>query len=205
MPRKDDIRFDQRPVKVEHQSARGETFRNIGAYARGSQLKIMAYKLLLVGMEPPVLVAGCSFLALLILLLALFMREHEVQLVEMRCFAGLWQLVGFDASHIINVTLTDGSVEPMEVGDVASYPEVARAVTKFVRCIVVSLAGSATLTVPLTTWFIKVSRKTSAEALRRAGTKVLPTQRSVGILLQFQPFSPTLRMKGGSTKMSHWL
>jgi hypothetical protein len=32
MPRKDDIRFDRRPVAVEHQSARGEVVRNVGAF-----------------------------------------------------------------------------------------------------------------------------------------------------------------------------
>lgn len=165
MPRKDDIRFDQRPIKVEHQSARGETFRGIGEYARGAQLKIMGYKLLLGGLQPPLMVALGSFALLLVLLLTLLMAEHEIQQVEMRCFAGLWQFVGLDPEHIINVTLTDGSVEPMEIGDVSTYPDVARAVTKFLRCILVALAGSAALTAPLTTWFVKVSRKTSADAL----------------------------------------
>jgi len=33
MPRDGDIRFDRRPVAVEHESARGEIVRNVGAFS----------------------------------------------------------------------------------------------------------------------------------------------------------------------------
>jgi hypothetical protein len=46
------------------------------------------------GLRWPILAAVLSFSLLLVLLLALLMREHEVQLVEMRLFAdfGIWSI-----------------------------------------------------------------------------------------------------------------
>jgi len=165
MPRKDDIRFDKRPVKVDHKSARGTVFRNFGAFTRGSQLVRMRYTVMLDGFKWPAITALGSFAVLLILLLALLMREHEIQLVEMRLFAGFWQLVGLDPSHMINLTLPDDTIEPMQIGDVPDYPEVARAVTKFIRCIIVAVAGSAALTTPLATWFVNLSQQTSDDTM----------------------------------------
>jgi hypothetical protein len=86
MPRDGDIRFDRRPVAVEHESARGEIVRNVGAFTRGSQLIRLRYMMMMEGLRWPILAAVLSF-SLLVLLLALLMREHEVQLVEMRLFA----------------------------------------------------------------------------------------------------------------------
>lgn len=165
MPRKDDIRFDRRPVKVDHKSARGTVFRNFGAFTRGSQLVRMRYTVMFDGFQWPLIAALGSFAVLLILLLTLLMQEHEIQLVEMRLFAGFWHLVGLDPSHMINLTLPDDTIEPMQIGDVPDYPEVARAVTKFIRCIIVAFAGSATLTAPLAAWFVKLSQKTSDDTM----------------------------------------
>jgi hypothetical protein len=90
MARDGDIRFDRRPVAVEHESARGEIVRNVGAFTRGSQLIRLRYMMMMEGLRWPILAAVLSFSLLLVLLLALLMREHEVQLVEMRLFADFW-------------------------------------------------------------------------------------------------------------------
>jgi hypothetical protein len=94
MARDGDIRFDRRPVAVEHESARGEIVRNVGAFTRGSQLIRLRYMMMMEGLRWPILAAVLSFSLLLVLLLALLMREHEVQLVEMRLFAdfGIWSI-----------------------------------------------------------------------------------------------------------------
>jgi hypothetical protein len=68
------------------------------------------------------LAALLSFSLLLAVLLALLMREHEVQLVEMRLFADFWSLVDLDPRHSVNLTLPDDSIVPMTIGDVPTIP-----------------------------------------------------------------------------------
>ena len=166
MPRDGDIRFDRRPVAVEHESARGEIVRNVGAFTRGSQLIRLRYMMMMEGLRWPALAALISFSLLLILLLALFMREHEVQLVEMRLFANIWNLVDLDPSHSVNLTLPDDTIMPMMIGDVPSYPDVAQAWTKFVRCMVVALGSSLFFSGPLATWFVLLSQKIGVDILK---------------------------------------
>lgn len=166
MQRDNDIRFDRRPVPLEHESARGEVVRNVGAFTRGSQLIRLRYMMMLEGLRWPILAALTSFIVLLVLLLALAMQEHEVQLVEMHVFVSFWSLVGLDPDHWVNLTLTDGSLEPMPIGDVSSFPEVARAWTKFVRCIIVAFAGSLCVSGPVATWFVRLSQQIGVDILR---------------------------------------
>ena len=166
MPRKDDIRFDRRPVAVEHQSARGEVVRNVGAFTRGSQLIRLRYMMMMEGLRWPILAALISFSLFLILLLAFLMHEHEVQLIEMRLFADFWSLVDLDATHVVNLTLPDNTVLPMAIGDVPDYPDVAWAWTKFVRCILVAMAAAGFLTSPLATWFVKLSQQIGTDILK---------------------------------------
>lgn len=166
MPRDGDIRFDRRPVAVEHESARGEIVRNVGAFTRGSQLIRLRYMMMMEGLRWPILAAVLSFSLLLILFLALLMREHEVQLVEMRIFADLWDLVDLDPGHSVNLTLPDDSIVPMTIGDVPGYPDVAQAWTKFVRCMIVALAGSLFFSGPLATWFVRLSQKIGVDILK---------------------------------------
>lgn len=166
MPRNDDIRFDRRPVALEHDSARGEIVRNVGAFTRGSQLVRLRYMMLMEGLRWPVLAALASFSILLILLLAIVLKEHEVQLIEMHLFAGFWSLVDLDPSHAVNLTLTDGSLVPMQIGDVQDYPDVAQAWTKFVRCLVVAFGASLVFSGPLATWFVRLSQKIGVDILK---------------------------------------
>jgi len=166
MPRNDDIRFDRRPVALEHASARGEIVRNVGAFTRGSQLIRLRYMMMMEGLRWPALAALASFSILLILLLAIAMHEHEVQLVEMHLFAGFWSLVDLDPSHSVNLTLTDGSLVPMQIGDVQDYPDVAQAWTKFVRCLIVAFVGSLFFSGPLATWFVRLSQKIGVDILK---------------------------------------
>ena len=56
------------------------------------------------------------------------MHEHELQLVEMRIFAGFWSLVDLDPTRVVNLTLPDNTVVPMAIGDVPDYPDVAWAI-----------------------------------------------------------------------------
>ncbi|WP_292687756.1 type IV secretion system DNA-binding domain-containing protein, partial [Novosphingobium sp.] len=166
MARDGDIRFDRRPVAVEHDSARGEIVRNVGAFTRGSQLIRLRYMMMMEGLRWPILAAALSFILLLVLLLALLMREHEVQLVEMRLFADFWNLVDLDPGHSVNLTLPDDSVVPMTIGDVPDYPDVAQAWTKFMRCMIVALAGSLFFSGPLATWFVRLSQKIGVDILK---------------------------------------
>ena len=60
MQRKDDIRFDRRPVAVQHESARGEIVRNVGAFTRGSQLIRLRYMMMMEGLRWPALAWPCE-------------------------------------------------------------------------------------------------------------------------------------------------
>lgn len=166
MPRQGDIRFDRRPVAVEHQSARGEVVRNVGAFTRGSQLIRLRYMMMMEGLRWPILAALISFSLFLALLLAFLMHEHEVQLVEMRLFADFWSLVDLEPSHLVNLTLPDGTMVPMAIGDVPDYADVAWAWTKFIRCIVVALGAAGFLTGPLANWFVKQSQQIGTDILK---------------------------------------
>lgn len=166
MPRQGDIRFDRRPVAVEHQSARGEVVRNVGAFTRGSQLIRLRYMMMMEGLRWPILAALISFSLFLALLLAFLMHEHEVQLVEMRFFADIWSIVDLDPSHLVNLTLPDGTVAPMAIGDVPDYPDVAWAWTKFIRCVVVAVGAAGFLTGPLANWFVRQSQQIGTDILK---------------------------------------
>lgn len=166
MARDNDIRFDHREVDIAHESARGEVVRNVGTFTRGSQLIRLRYMMFMEGVRWPVLAALTSFTVILIVLLAIAFREHEVQLVEMRLFAGFWSLVDLDPTHVIHLTLTDDKVVSIAIGDVPDYPDVAVAWTKFLRCILVSTLGAAVLTGPLARWFIALSRKIGVDILK---------------------------------------
>lgn len=166
MAREHDIRFDRRAVDVEHESARGEVVRNVGAFTRGSQLIRLRYMMFVEGVRWPVLAALASFTVILLVLLTVAMKEHEVQLVEMRLYSAFWSLVDLDPAHIIHLTLPDDRVVSIGMGDVPDYPDVAAAWTKFLRCILVSLVGAAVLTGPLAKWFVSLSRRIGVDILK---------------------------------------
>ena len=167
MARKDDIRFDRRPIVVEHESARGEVVRNVGAFTRGSQLIRLRYMMFMEGARWPIVSALLGFVGILVILLALLMREHEVQLVEMHLFSSLWTLVDLDPSRMVNLTLPDETLVPVQIGDVPDYPDVAVAWTKFVRCIIVSFVSAVVLSGPLTLWFVSLSKKIGVDILKQ--------------------------------------
>lgn len=166
MLREIENRLGRRPALVQPETARGEIVRNFGSFTRGSQLVRLRYMMLLEGLRWPALAGLSSFAIILILLLTFLMQEHEIQLVEMRIFAWFWHVVDLDPTHMVNLTLPDDTMVPTTIGDVPSYPEVARAWTKFVRCIVVALGGCALLTTPLTAWFVKLSQKIGVDILK---------------------------------------
>jgi hypothetical protein len=62
--------------------------------------------------------------------------------------------------------LPDDSVVPMTIGDVPDYPDVAQAWTKFMRCMIVALAGSLFFSGPLATWFVRLSQKIGVDILK---------------------------------------
>jgi hypothetical protein len=149
---------------VEHESARGEIVRNVGAFTRGSQLIRLRYMMMMEGLRWPILAAVLSFSLLLVLLLALLMREHEVQLVEMRLFADF----GSGRSRSRPQRQPDVAGRQRGADDHrrrADYPDVAQAWTKFAlhdRGFGRSLFFSG----PLATWFVRLSQKIGVDILK---------------------------------------
>jgi hypothetical protein len=165
MPRDGDIRFDRRPVAVEHESARGEIVRNVGAFTRGSQLIRLRYMMMM---------EGCAG------------RSWQRSSASACCLSCCWPCscasMRCNSSKCGSLP-TFGSgrsrSRPQRQPDVAGrqrgaddhrrradYPDVAQAWTKFMRCMIVALAGSLFFSGPLATWFVRLSQKIGVDILK---------------------------------------
>nr|WP_241127939.1 type IV secretion system DNA-binding domain-containing protein [Novosphingobium terrae] len=166
MARKDDIRFDGRPVEVEHQSARGQVVRNMGDFTRGSQLLRLRYMMMAEGLRWPTIATLTTFVVMLLLLLLIFSHDHDDNMIEMRALASFWSAADLDPSKSVNLTTPDGTVVPMTIGDVPYDSDVAAAWARFTRCIIVAMVLAGVLSAPATRWFIKLSSKVGSDVLK---------------------------------------
>jgi len=166
-PEREDIRFDRkRPARIAHASARGNVVRNVGSFTRGTQLVRLQYMMAWQGIKVPLLIALACFLILLCAFLSIRMDEHEVQLVEMRIYSGLWDWVDFNPRHLINLTLPDGRIVHLPMGAVPYNPHVMLAWHKAWRCFWASCLGAAFFSIPLTIWFFSLARERGSDIMK---------------------------------------
>lgn len=166
-PERGDIRFDRsRPARIAHASARGDVVRNVGSFTRGTQLVRLQYMMAWQGIKVPLLIALACFGILLCVFLCIRMDEHEVQLVEMRIYSGLWDWVDFNPRHLINLTLPDGHIVHLPMGAVPYNPHVMLAWHKAWRCFWASCIGAAFFSVPLTIWFFSLARERGSDIMK---------------------------------------
>jgi type IV conjugative transfer system coupling protein TraD len=157
--RSNDIRFNRQNVTVKHHSARGRVARNSGDFTRGSQLVTHEFLMTFAGVRIPVIAWLLTFLVVVNVALWVMLVEHELQMILMRIYAGLWTFMEFNSDKLINVTLQDGSIQSMPMRLVAYHPEVAHAWSKAMRCIVGSAFMAAFIAAPLTVWFVDFSKR----------------------------------------------
>lgn len=158
--RRPDTWSDQaRPGQLKHHSARGNMPRNAGNFTRGSQLITHEFLMWFSSAKMPLLVWFFTFLIALSIVLALLLHEHEVQMILMRIYAAGWSFMEFSPRKILNLTLPSGRVIPAPVSMIASHPDVVIAWNKLMRAIWGSLFISLFVAVPLSVWFIDLSRK----------------------------------------------
>lgn len=158
--RRPDTWSDQaRPGQLKHHSARGNMPRNAGNFTRGSQLITHEFLMWFSSAKMPLLVWFFTFLIALSIVLALLLHEHEVQMILMRIYAEGWSFMEFSPRKILNLTLPSGRVIPAPVSMIASHPDVVIAWNKLMRAIWGSLFISLFVAVPLSVWFIDLSRK----------------------------------------------
>lgn len=164
--RKGDIRFSGKAATINHHSARGKVIRNSGAFTRGSQLLTHEVLMTWAGIKLPLFIMLFCWLLLTSLFLTFFLVEHEIQLVLMRAYAWAWDMVDLSPDKRINLTLPDGSIVNGPMLAVPHHPAVAAAVDRTLRCILAGGVGSAFLTVPLTIWFVNISRRRGLDILK---------------------------------------
>ncbi len=158
--RRPDTWSDQaRPGQLKHHSARGNMPRNAGNFTRGSQLITHEFLMWFSSAKMPLLVWFFTFLLALSIVLALLLHEHEVQMILMRIYAAGWSFMEFNPRKILNLTLPSGRVIPAPVSMIASHPDVVIAWNKLMRAIWGSLFISLFVAVPLSVWFIDLSRR----------------------------------------------
>lgn len=160
------IRFDGRPATVQHHSARGRVIRNAGHFTRGSQLLTHEVLMTWQGVKLPLVIGFFAFTILASLILTVHMEDHEIQLVLMKLYALAWDMVDFDPTHIVNLTLPSDHVIRVPMGAVPYNSAVRIAWAKSMHCALAAAIGAAFLTIPLSIWFVDVSRRRGIEILK---------------------------------------
>nr|WP_165388428.1 replication initiation protein RepC [Sphingomonas populi] len=163
---KRDIRFSREAATIEHHSARGKVLRNSGNFTRGSQLISHEMMMVWAGVRMPLIVVFLTFSILLSIILNFRMQDHDSQLVLMRLFSAIWTYIGLDPRKIINLTLPDDSILRIPMFAVPYVPSVQQACAVAIRCVLAALLGSLFLSVPLTIWFVSISRKRGENILK---------------------------------------
>jgi type IV conjugative transfer system coupling protein TraD len=156
---RNDIRTDGRPIPLTHHSARGKVQRNSGNFTRGSQLLTHELLMWFAGAKLPFVVWFFVFLAAWFVIMSLKLDEHGFQLVCMKLYAMLWDWVGFDPTKRVNVRLPSGELHRTIMAVVPLMPEVQRAWSIAVRGLLGALLFSVFLTIPLSIWFVDLSRR----------------------------------------------
>ncbi len=175
----------RRPGKLTHHSARGAMPRNAGNFTRGSQLITHEFLMWFSSAKLPVLVWFFLFLFVLSIALALKLHEHEVQMIGLKIYAAGWSFMEFNQGKIINLTLPSGEVIPAPIGLVGSHPDVVVAWGKFMRATWGSLFISLFVSLPLSIWFIDISRrrgKTILEERHQRGAMLVDADELAGVI-----------------------
>lgn len=174
MARKD-IRTSGEAATIKHHSARGKVKRNSGNFTRGSQLLTHELLMTWAGVKIPGLILIFSFLILLSLTLSIRMNDSETSLVIMGMFSRCWLWMSLDPLYAVNLTLPSGSIVQMSMAAVKENIFVEVATAKAIKCTIASLLGSFFVSIPITVWFIDISR--------RRGTDILLERHERGAML----------------------
>ena len=174
-----DIRSDGRAVPLTHHSARGKVQRNSGNFTRGSQLLTHELLMWFAGAKLPFILWFVAFCLAWFVIMSLRLDEHGFQLVCMKLYAMLWGWVGFDPMKRVNVTLPDGDIQHTVMAAVQQIPAVMRAWSVAVRGLFGAVLLAVFLTIPLSIWFVDISR--------RRGRSILQERHERGAMLVARP------------------
>jgi type IV conjugative transfer system coupling protein TraD len=161
-----DIRTDGRAIPLHHHSARGKVQRNSGNFTRGSQLLTHELLMWFSGAKMPVVVWFFAFAAAWFVIMGLKLDEHGFQLICMKLYAMLWDWIGFDPTKKVNVTLPSGEIRHTIMAVVQEIPDVQRAWSVAMRGLLGAFLVSIFLTIPLTIWFVDISRRRGKSILQ---------------------------------------
>ncbi|AXB80235.1 type IV secretion system DNA-binding domain-containing protein [Novosphingobium sp. P6W] len=161
-----DLRFGNRPVTLEHHSARGKVIRNTGNFTRGSQLFAQGWAMTGGGIRIPFVVWLSTSAILMVAIFSFNFREHEIQLLLMKGLAEAWAWVDLDPDKVVHLTLPDGSVVVGRMSWVPDHPAVAAAWIMLLKLLVATGLGSVFLCAPLTIWFVDYSVRRGRDILK---------------------------------------
>ena len=156
--RSDDIRYNGKAATLHHASARGKVTRNGGNFTRGTQLVTHEFKMTFAGFRVPYQIWSTVFITVLCGLLYFGLQDHDVQLILMRIWSGLWTFLGGSSEHIISLTLPTGQQVRVPMGYVAYQNDVRIAVAKAIKYLIGSALMATFVGTPLIIWFVNFSR-----------------------------------------------
>ena len=164
--RKRDIRFNGEAATLHHASARGHVTRNAGNFTRGSQLVTHEFMMTFAGFRVPFQTWFGPFVTILCALLFFGLQDHDIQLILMRVWSGLWTFVGGDSAHIITLTIPTGQQLHVPMGYVPHQVDVELAVSKAIKYVIGSTLMATFTAAPVIIWFVNFSHKRGKAVLQ---------------------------------------
>ena len=163
---REDIRTNGQAFPLKHHSARGKVQRNSGNFTRGSQLLTHELLMWFAGAKMPVLLWFFTFCAAWFVIMSLKLDEHGFQLICMKLYSMVWSWVDLNPLKRVNVRLASGEIEPTVMGAVQQIPDVIRAWHVAMRGLLGAFLVSVFSAVPLTIWFVDISRRRGRSILQ---------------------------------------
>lgn len=162
---KNDIRFSGKHVQMEHHSARGEVQRNANNFTRGSQLFMHEIQMFLAGIKIPFLITLGIFILFFFAALSLWYSHEQFNLVVMKVWSEIWDIMAFDKNKTVDLTLLDGKIVYTKMLMVDEFPDVISAWNRIVNltfgCAIVAVG----ISLPLNHWFVAYSKKRGHDIL----------------------------------------
>lgn len=161
-----DIRSNGENIPLKHHSARGKVKRNSGNFTRGSQLLTHEALMWFSGVRLPCLLWFFAFCAAWFIIMSLKLDDHGFQLICMKIYATIWNWVGLDPDKRVNVTLPSGEILRTIMPAVPHIREVITAWSIAMRGLLGAFLVSLFITVPISIWFIDMSRRRGSSILQ---------------------------------------
>jgi type IV conjugative transfer system coupling protein TraD len=128
-----DIRRDKRRINHDHQTKRGNVYRNSGDFARGANLINHQVNLWFGGAKWPLYMFLFLSVVVFYAMRWLWMTPFDIRLIFTKWMYDIYMLVGLDPMTAYDIVIEGQGVRQATVGTIASDPFVVSALQKFWR------------------------------------------------------------------------